>query len=71
MDSGALDALVPCLEEFDPTVKEAAAWAIGYIAQHTADLAQSVVDAGTVALLVLCIQEPEITLKRISASAMR
>jgi hypothetical protein len=27
--------LVPCLEEFDPTVKESAAWAIGYIAQHT------------------------------------
>lgn len=23
-------------QEFDPTVKEAAAWAIGYIAQHTA-----------------------------------
>ena len=39
VDSGALDALVPCLEEFDPTVKEAAAWAIGYIAQHTAELA--------------------------------
>ena len=58
VDSGALDALVPCLEEFDPTVKEAAAWAIGYIAQHTAELAQAVVDAGTVALLVLCIQEP-------------
>ena len=68
---GALDALVPCLEEFDPTVKEAAAWAIGYIAQHNAELAQAVVDAGTIALLVLCIQEPEITLKRISASAMR
>jgi hypothetical protein len=31
-----LDALVPCLEEFDPTVKEAAGWAIGYIAQHNA-----------------------------------
>ena len=59
VDSGALDALVPCLEEFDPTVKEAAAWAIGYIAQHTAELAQAVVDAGTVALLVLCIQEPD------------
>lgn len=26
MDSGALDALVTCLEEFDPSVKEAAAW---------------------------------------------
>jgi 3-methyladenine DNA glycosylase AlkD len=61
---------VPCLEEFDPTVKESAAWAIGYIAQHTPDLAQSVVDAGAVPLLVLCIQEPEITLKRISASAI-
>lgn len=36
VDSGALDALVPCLEEFDPTVKEAAGWAIGYIAQHNA-----------------------------------
>lgn len=34
------------------------------------DLAQNVLDAGTVPLLVLCIQEPEITLKRISASAM-
>lgn len=35
-----------------------------------ADLAQDVLDTGTVPLLVLCIQEPEITLKRISASAM-
>lgn len=36
----------------------------------SSDLAQNVLDAGTVPLLVLCIQEPEITLKRISASAM-
>ncbi len=35
VDSNALQTLVPCLEEFDPTVKEAAAWALGYIAQHT------------------------------------
>lgn len=93
VDSNALEMLVPCLEEFDPTVKEAAAWAIGYIAQHTpgrycapyllshshthvianalhSGLAQHVVDAGAVPLLVLCIQEPEITLKRISASSM-
>jgi 3-methyladenine DNA glycosylase AlkD len=34
------------------------------------ELAQNVLDAGTVPLLVLCIQEPEITLKRISASAL-
>ena len=99
VDSSALETLVPCLEEFDPTVKEAgihiaspsplslsripppytlqytstsfvAAWAIGYIAQHTPELAQHVVDAGAVPLLVLCIQEPEISLKRISASSL-
>ena len=34
------------------------------------ELAQSVVDAGAVPLLVLCIQEPELSLKRISASAL-
>ena len=26
--------MVICLEEFDPGVKEAAAWALGYIARH-------------------------------------
>lgn len=35
VDSGALEALVGCLEEFDPSVKESAAWALGYIARHT------------------------------------
>ena len=34
VDCGALDSLVICLEEFDPGVKEAAAWALGYIARH-------------------------------------
>ncbi len=33
-------------QEFDPTVKEAAAWAIGYIAQHTAgEIASGQADA--------------------------
>lgn len=39
VNSGALDALVNCLEEFDPSVKEAAAWALACIAKHTHDLA--------------------------------
>ena len=39
VDSDALEALVVCLEEFDPSVKEAAAWALSYIAKHTAELA--------------------------------
>ena len=59
-----------CLEEFDPSVKEAAAWALACIAKHTHELAQAVVDAGAVGLLVLCVQEPELTLKRISATAL-
>jgi hypothetical protein len=36
---------------------------------HT-ELAQSVVDVGSVPLLILCVQEPEISLKRISASSL-
>lgn len=36
VDCGALDALVISLEEFDPGVKEAAGWALGYIARHSA-----------------------------------
>ena len=55
VNSGALDALVTCLEEFDPSVKEAAAWALACIAKHTHELAQAVVDAGAVGLLVLCV----------------
>ena len=57
VDCGSLDALVICLEEFDPGVKEAAAWALGYIARHNDELAQAVVDAGAVPILVLSIQE--------------
>lgn len=70
VDSNALEPLVLCLEEFDPSVKESAAWAIGFIAGHTPELAQKVVDSGAVSLLVLCLQEPEIDLKRVSASAL-
>lgn len=34
------------------------------------ELSQAVVDAGAVPLLVLCIQEPELSLKRIASSAL-
>lgn len=34
--SGGANALVLCLEDFDPGVKEAAAWALGCIARHNA-----------------------------------
>jgi hypothetical protein len=40
------------------------------VAGHSAELAQQVVDAGAVPLLVLCVQEPELGLKRVAASAL-
>ena len=36
----------------------------------TTELAQAVVDVGAVPLLILCEQEPEISLKRIAASSL-
>lgn len=59
-----------CLEEFDPGVKEAAAWALSYIAKHNGELAQAVVNEGAISALVLCVQEPEISLKRVACSAL-
>ena len=37
---------------------------------HNVDLSQAVVDAGALPILVLCVQEPELSLRRISASAL-
>lgn len=43
-----LQIIVRCLEDFDPGVKEAAAWALGYIARHNKNLAQAAVDASKI-----------------------
>ncbi|XP_044000963.1 sperm-associated antigen 6-like [Aphidius gifuensis] len=69
-DPIGMEAMIVCLEDFDPGVKESAAWAIGYVGKHNSDLAQSVVSAGALPLLVLCLQEPEISLKQISTLAL-
>jgi HEAT repeat protein len=70
VDAGAIEALVDCLSQFDTGVKESAAWAIGNIAKHNAELAQCVVDQDAVPVLLLCIKEPESSLKRVAASAL-
>lgn len=46
-------------------MKENAAWALGYIGKHSEQLAGLVVDAGTLPLLVLTFQEPELSLKQV------
>ena len=56
VDSGALENLVLCLEEFDPIVKETAVSALGQIARHSGKLAQAVTDAGSIPFLVLSVQ---------------
>jgi hypothetical protein len=58
VESGSLDSLVLCLEEFDPAVKETAASALAQIARHSGKLAQSVADAGAIPFLALCVQVP-------------
>ena len=47
--------MVKCLEDFDPSVKESAAWALGYISKHNAELAHLVVESKAVDNLVLCL----------------
>lgn len=59
VDNNGLETIIECLEDFDPEVKEAAAWALGYIARHNKSLAQTAVDA-----------EPELYIKQIGASAI-
>ena len=41
--SGTLEPLVGCLEEFDTGVKEATAWALGFIAKLSPYLAHKVI----------------------------
>lgn len=46
IQNNGLETIIICLEDFDSGVKEAAAWALGYIARHNKNLAQTTVDAG-------------------------
>lgn len=63
--------LVKCLEEYDPTVKEAAAWGLGYISKHSEKLALKVVsEPNAIDYLILCLQEPEINIKKITIQTL-
>ncbi|KAJ3336248.1 Sperm-associated antigen 6, partial [Entophlyctis luteolus] len=72
VDSGALNAPVTCLKEFDLALKNLrhGRW-VTLRVTTTISLKQSlIVDAGAIPLLVLCVEEPELSLKRIAASAL-
>ena len=42
-------------------------WALGFIAKHSTELAHKAIQARAVDSLVLCLQEPDLLLKRASA----
>lgn len=67
----AIKYLVSCLEEYDPSVKEAAVWALGYIAKHSDQLAKLVTnEPNAIDYLILCLQEPELRIKRITVQTL-
>ncbi len=71
IDAGALDALVACLEDFDPNVKEGAAYALACVAKHAnPSLAEEVAKAGAIEQLSLCIEDPETSLKKVATMAL-
>lgn len=70
LTAGGIEALMNCLCDPDPEVKEAAAWAAGYAARHGHTLAKALVDAGCIPQLAMCLQEREVTVKRVAASAV-
>ena len=57
VEAGALDPLVRCLENFDVTVKEAAAFALGYVATHSEGAGSSSLSSPVhlVILTALCL----------------
>ncbi|XP_030759605.1 sperm-associated antigen 6-like [Sitophilus oryzae] len=68
--SGGLQTFIFCLEDFELSVKESAAWGVGYIARHSKQMAQECVNQGVLPLLMLCLQEPELSVKQIATSAI-
>ncbi|KOB74916.1 Sperm-associated antigen 6 [Operophtera brumata] len=64
LNSGMITITLENLNKYN--VKENAAWALGYIGKHNEYLAGLVVDAGTLPLLVLTFQEPELSLKQLA-----
>lgn len=64
-EAQAIKFLVNCLYEYESSVKEAAVWALGYIAYHTEDLAKMIVNENkAIDYLICCLQEPETDIKR-------
>ena len=69
-DSGAIKFIVSCLEGYWPALKVQAACAIAHLADHDLKIAAEFVNEKVIDTLVSCIQEPDLKLKKYSASAL-
>lgn len=67
---GALGVLCERIEEADSSIKTAAVWTLSGIAQHDNTLAGAILDSGALALLVQCLKEPSLPLRRIALSCL-
>lgn len=63
MDAGAVPLLVLCIQEPEVPLKRIAASALSDIAKQSPELAQTVVDAGSIAHLAQMILNPDAKLK--------
>ena len=70
VSGGVITFLVSCLEDCDGEVKLFAASALQKICMNGEDLAREVINAGAIEPLSLCLQEPDIKLKRQSHDGM-
>jgi hypothetical protein len=68
--AGAAAALVHCLRQVDPGVREGAAQAAAALAQHAGEQAAALLAAGVAPPLVEALREPEPSLRRAAAAAL-
>ena len=70
LERNALGALVERLEDNDAAVKQGSVWCLSAFANHDASLAAAVADAGALPLLLLCLKEHSLPLRRITLSCL-
>uniref|UniRef100_A0A7S2CLM5 Armadillo repeat-containing protein 8 n=1 Tax=Haptolina brevifila TaxID=156173 RepID=A0A7S2CLM5_9EUKA len=70
VDRNALGALCERLEDTDSSTKIGCIWCLAAIASHDATLAGAVVESGSLPLLLLCLKESSLPLRRLTLSCL-
>ena len=70
VERNALAALCERVEDHDSQTKAAAVWCLAAIADHDGLLASSIVDCGAISLLMQCLKEPSLPLRRVALACL-